>query len=217
MSSGEKASQRCLDPLPLINVQEGGKAPTRCIESCEDSKICVRSDPREELVRIGVVAFSEPSIPKVVLFQGSRQAVHLALNVSPIRQRWWFLPTKISDWIDLTTSYFMSLSLALAILNMLPLPHLDGDVFLVIAARKWLRKRKESRLKTSGNNIGMERRRENASRGARDVAGRFLEDDGEGLDEIWLMKIRRRVHWLVGVFAVTVLCGSTLLHLILGS
>jgi len=44
-----------------------------------------------------------------------------------------------------------------------------------------------------------------------------LEDDGEGLDEIWLMKIRRRVHWLVGVFAVTVLCGSTLLHLILGS
>lgn len=212
ISSGSESSQRCLDPLPLINQAKKQDSSSRCIDSCTDSSsICIRPDPREELVRLEVIDRSQFSIPKVVLFQGSRQAIHSALEVSPFRPRWWFLPSQVLEWFELTTSYFLSLSLALALLNMLPLPHLDGDAFMTIAARKWLESRKGSRTRTSE----MERRRDNASRGTRDVAGRFV-GEGEESDEVWLMKVRRRVHWLVGIFAVTVLCGSTLLHLILG-
>lgn len=142
--NNDRTQGRCYDPTFLVE----GKAE-RCMASCPFTdangypaeSICVRPDNREELLRITV---QEQGIgkkqEKVVLFQGNRYAVHIALKVSPYAFRLWSglrLPELIFKLLSMIFNYSLTLSVAMALFNMLPLPTLDGDVFLTMLFAYW--------------------------------------------------------------------------------
>jgi hypothetical protein len=125
---------RCYDPIRLVS----GKVDIRrCSSKCSEDEICIEADIREQLIRIKVTRSGQES-SRVVLFQGSPVTVYSALTVSPYKFRfdWIGLPYHVFQWWNLLLSYLLDLSLAMALLNMLPLPSLDGDVYLafVLAA-----------------------------------------------------------------------------------
>lgn len=142
--TNDRTQGRCYDPVFLVE----GKAE-RCTASCPFTdvngypaeSICVRPDSREELLRITVqeqVAGSTKE--RVVLFQGNRYAVHLALNVSPYAFRLWSgfrWPERMFNLMSMIFNYSLTLSVAMALFNMLPLPTLDGDVFLTMLFAYW--------------------------------------------------------------------------------
>lgn len=133
-------SGRCFDPSLLVETKT-----RRCQDQCTSSPLqpleCIRPDAREQLLRITI---SESIVQdktatdqlgnssRVVLFQGSRKAVQMALTVSPYDFKFGssIVPWRVYLFLCLIARYTLTLSLAMAVLNMLPLPSLDGDTFL---------------------------------------------------------------------------------------
>ncbi|PWN38287.1 uncharacterized protein FA14DRAFT_159922 [Meira miltonrushii] len=142
--TNDRTQGRCYDPVFLVE----GKAE-RCIASCPFTdvngypaeSICVRPDSREELLRITVQEqMAGKTKERVVLFQGNRYAVHLALDVSPYAFRLWSgfrWPGRLFNLMSMIFNYSLTLSVAMALFNMLPLPTLDGDVFLTMLFAYW--------------------------------------------------------------------------------
>jgi hypothetical protein len=119
---------RCYNPIRLVSKK---MEKQRCSKECPEEEICIAPDKREQLIRIQVTRPDQES-SRVVLFQGSPISVYSALTVTPYRFRlgWIDLPYYVFQWWNLFVSYLLNLSLAMALLNMLPLPSLDGDVYL---------------------------------------------------------------------------------------
>lgn len=151
------------------------------------ARVCVAAHPDEQLVRITVQDDSTTldsgksnnsnmvddiehggdgssrlaSVPttRVVLFQGPRLAIYHALSVTVYTPRHAYLglPPSLIRGAQLCVEYFLQLSWALALLNMLPLPSLDGDAFLGLALRELLllllllRRRKRKRGTAAGS------------------------------------------------------------------
>ncbi|MCO5585002.1 hypothetical protein L7F22_038934 [Adiantum nelumboides] len=140
----DRTQGRCYDPVFLVE----GKAE-RCMSSCPFTdangypaeSICIRPDSREELLRITVQKQVAGQMKeRVVLFQGNRYAVHLALDVSPYAFRLWSgfrWPGRMFNLMSMIFNYSLTLSVAMALFNMLPLPTLDGDVFLMMLFAYW--------------------------------------------------------------------------------
>jgi hypothetical protein len=123
---------RCGNPVSLISSKWEVE---RCESMCSpdrsgQARLCIVPDKREQLVRI-LIKQTEDSKPRVVLFQGSTTSIYSALTISPYVFRMQILdfPYHLYRWWTLLISYTLNLSLAMALLNMLPLPSLDGDVY----------------------------------------------------------------------------------------
>ena len=97
-------------------------------------------DEREQILRLTLrdqsssSTVTTPGKDRIVLFQGDRGVVLRTVRVTPYDFRLAFAPWL--EWLFETYSlilhYTFTLSLAMAIFNMLPLPSLDGDIFLLV-------------------------------------------------------------------------------------
>ena len=211
------------------------------------SRTCVVADEREQLVRITVVQADQAS-SRVVLFQGSRTSIYYALAVSPVTVRLESLPLPyhLFQWWSLLLAYTLNLSLAMALLNMLPLPSLDGDVYLQIALAAFVARFHPDDLandyidgadnghkdEESVGGIGMETRvtsrpmsptqlRRPSTLPARlNVAGQRTaprRSTHRLLNARLLAKTQSRLKWIVTFLAVFVFGGSILLHAVKAS
>lgn len=139
---------RCYSASLLVDSQA-----ERCTGRCSADRVCIRPDARESLIRITArETDAQKAIPtvltdnargagrrpgqgrdtRVILFQGDRAAVQHALQVS----MWDFVagfaawPRQGFELTVLVWQYMLTLSVAMTLFNMLPLPGLDGDVYL---------------------------------------------------------------------------------------
>lgn len=157
--SRDGSQGRCIEPTSLAQ-SKAIRCSVKCSRKANGAEqICVSPDEREELLRITVadqVSASTSAVPlslevpndtmgkgasRVVLFQGNRYAVRLAMDVSSYDFRFgeFFWPQRLFDWCASVVRYTFTLSLAMALFNMLPLPTLDGDAFLAMLFACWLR------------------------------------------------------------------------------
>lgn len=116
---------RCLDLRDLLGGPVSSRPP-RCADQCADSQVCVRPDERAQLVRLSVVD-SPAADPRTVLHQGPRLPIARDVVVGPLQATAWWAPQALPWLTDALASSTISISLALAFLNMLPIPRLDGD------------------------------------------------------------------------------------------
>jgi membrane-associated protease RseP (regulator of RpoE activity) len=135
----------------------------RCRGSCPNDdrtgqkRNCILADEREQLVRITIIQTGQTST-RVVLFQGATESIYSALPVSSFtfRINWFPLPYHVFQWWTLLVTYILNLSLAMAILNMLPLPSLDGDVYFQFMLKTLI-----SRYHTTDDEISTPNRQDN--------------------------------------------------------
>lgn len=124
---------------------------TECAGDSRSSRICIRPIDAEGILGIRFVPFEAANKreERVVLFAGDRATVYRDVQVNHRRPRGGTVGRVVIHWMELLLlsveclnaplhelieiyrrRYFATLSLALATLNLLPLPHLDGTHIL---------------------------------------------------------------------------------------
>lgn len=144
------SSDACLVPLTdeetprCTNVQDllvpTTSAVTRCEGLCTNGQMCVRLRGGEEFLRISVQSDDQKSPTRVVLWRGARDEIYQGVDVTRWRPRLPFLPLWFPNLAAEVVQYIQTLTLSLFLLNVLPLPQLDGGILLDAVLRHLERK-----------------------------------------------------------------------------
>ncbi|SCZ97104.1 BZ3500_MvSof-1268-A1-R1_Chr4-2g06993 [Microbotryum saponariae] len=125
-------SYACLEPSSIFSPPSKKQGPTRCLDDrgCSlTAQKCTSLKSDQRILRIGVEdPLSPDGITKILIYQGPRTAVlhHVSITTDLPRTR--LIPLLYLRTIERFYSHLLGLSLALAFFNLLPLPHLDGQV-----------------------------------------------------------------------------------------
>jgi len=142
-------SEACLVPLTdeetprCANAQEllvPTSAFTRCEGSCTNGQMCVRLRGGEEFLRISVQSDDRNNTMRMVLWRGAREEIYQGVDVTRWRPRSQFLPLWFPNLATKIAQYIQTLTLSLFLLNVLPLPQLDGGILLDAVLRHFERK-----------------------------------------------------------------------------
>jgi len=133
-------SEACLIPLrsdetPRCVEASGLLVPTeievtRCEWSCADGQTCARLRRGEQFLRIGVQSVDHESSTRVVLWRGQHEEIYDDVDVTRWRPRWPILPLWLPTLVTEIIIYTRTLTLSLFLLNVLPLPRLDGGILM---------------------------------------------------------------------------------------
>ncbi|KAI9457607.1 hypothetical protein BJY52DRAFT_465448 [Lactarius psammicola] len=133
-------SEACLIPLTDEETPRCTNAPellvpttntvTRCEGLCTKGQMCVRLRGGEEFFRISVQSDNHKHPTRIVLWRGARDEIHQAVDVTRWRPRSPFLPLWLPNLTAEVMQYIQTLTLSLFLLNLLPLPQLDGGILL---------------------------------------------------------------------------------------
>ncbi|KAF8324140.1 uncharacterized protein EI90DRAFT_2361735 [Cantharellus anzutake] len=124
----------CLDPLLILDPATPPplhRTLERCnpqrADSCEEGWSCVRPSPKEQLVRISVrpPSWIDPQTFTIV-WRGPKEEVLDQIVIGKFQPRHWIVPPSIPLIVGLFQAYAFAISLSLFVLNLLPVPILDG-------------------------------------------------------------------------------------------
>ncbi|KZO94428.1 hypothetical protein CALVIDRAFT_539169 [Calocera viscosa TUFC12733] len=118
----------CLSPLSLFN--RNNTTPRRCDPSgCPVQHLCIIPSPEAQLLRITFVDM-ERGKERVVVWKGPRSEVWRQVRVGTYLSRTPLIPLWLPDLVNLFISYNLTVTIALYLFNLLPLPLLDGGQVL---------------------------------------------------------------------------------------
>ncbi|SCV69570.1 BQ2448_2590 [Microbotryum intermedium] len=130
-------SYACLEPSSILSPPSENPGPMRCLDDrgCHPpGQSCTTLRNDQQILRIGVEnPRSEEGYTKILIYQGPRTAVlhqgkFTPFSITTDLPRISLIPLLYLRTIERFYSHLLGLSLALAFLNLLPLPHLDGQV-----------------------------------------------------------------------------------------
>ncbi|CAL1710715.1 unnamed protein product [Somion occarium] len=133
--------QRCLPPLTILDVKSS-QAARRCSSAsdCTETDFCLISKSKNVMMRIEYYISDSvvPGIPhddldarlKSIVWSGPKEEILEDVEVGTYLPRFPFLPRRLPTTIGLFVEYLSTLSLSLFLLNLLPLPLLDGGQLL---------------------------------------------------------------------------------------
>ncbi|KAI0794850.1 hypothetical protein C8Q75DRAFT_803692 [Abortiporus biennis] len=205
---------RCVSPLNLLSIRNQ-LSLKRCDipMDCTDHEVCITPRGDQELTRITLwiprylhsYGSSPELLPKdlggeekVVLWSGSGDEILEEVEVTTYLPRYRFLPIGLPHWFDVLTTYLTTLTLSLYLFNLLPLPYLDGEQFLIALLNLLL----VAKLSSSEDALDL---------GDLEGGLNASADDGGSIGrekERWKMRIIKAmkgfVGWLIGIWFV---CG----------
>ncbi|KAH7911755.1 hypothetical protein BJ138DRAFT_1084989 [Hygrophoropsis aurantiaca] len=122
----------CLDPIPILTENRH-----RCstVAECGAVETCVKLHDTEQLLRISLQR--NPVLPssindEVILWAGPKAEVWEQVKVGTLIPRFSFLPLGLPNTIKEFMNYLLLTNLSLYLLNLLPLPGLDGSQLLTV-------------------------------------------------------------------------------------
>ncbi|KAH7919843.1 hypothetical protein BV22DRAFT_1099015 [Leucogyrophana mollusca] len=124
--------RHCVDPIPIMTQDRN-----RCTDvmRCGASEACIKPRDHEELLRISVQrdsALREPLSDEVILWAGPKTEIWEQVEIGTLVPRLGFLPPQLPYVVIRLFGYLMLTNFSLFLLNLLPLPGLDGTQLLVI-------------------------------------------------------------------------------------
>lgn len=134
------ATGRCLDPNAVLGTPN--LAPCSSSQACPGGGVCVQADPKEQLVRMEVLRGAGSGLleTSVVVLRGSPADIAQSLAVSTREVRPWIQSVlgplltsvlwRVAETASVWLYYALLVNVALCLLNMLPLPALDGSSLL---------------------------------------------------------------------------------------
>ncbi|EJT96560.1 hypothetical protein DACRYDRAFT_120048 [Dacryopinax primogenitus] len=118
----------CLSPLSLFN--RNNTTPRRCDPAgCPGQDLCIVPSAESQLLRIAFVDM-ERGKERVVVWKGPRLEVYRQVRVGTYLPRTPLIPFWLPDLVNLFISYNLTVTIALYLFNLLPLPLLDGGQVL---------------------------------------------------------------------------------------
>ncbi|KZT51544.1 hypothetical protein CALCODRAFT_521297 [Calocera cornea HHB12733] len=118
----------CLSPLSLFN--RNNTTPRRCDPAgCPGQHLCIIPSPEAQLLRITFIDMDRGK-ERVVVWKGPRSEVWRQVRVGTYLPRTPLIPFWLPDLVNLFISYNLTVTIALYLFNLLPLPLLDGGQVL---------------------------------------------------------------------------------------
>ncbi|KIY66327.1 hypothetical protein CYLTODRAFT_491571 [Cylindrobasidium torrendii FP15055 ss-10] len=123
------SDRACIDAVPLLT---SSNKTTRCQSDaeCGDDGTCIRPDENAKLLRITMLEYIRGEDPEIILWRGDKEEIWETVTVDILRPRLQIFPSWLPGVVFLFESYMQTITLSLFLLNLLPLPFLDGSQFL---------------------------------------------------------------------------------------
>ncbi|KAL4080055.1 hypothetical protein V8B97DRAFT_2054053 [Scleroderma yunnanense] len=124
-----QSDQYGFDPIPILT-----GSPARCDASggCIPSSSCMALQRGQQLVRITLLDLSHDGEEEVVLWSGPREEIWEQVQVSTLKSRIPFVSSQLLFYGLDFLEYLKLINLSLYLVNMLPVPALDGFNFLAV-------------------------------------------------------------------------------------
>jgi len=118
----------CIDPVPLLT-DRGDSRRCSSTQPCNPRSICIRPTALEHLLRI---TFRYEESETVVLWSGPPVEVWEQVEVGDLLSRTFLSPIWLPKVLENYFMYLKVVMLSLYLVNLLPLPFLDGDQLLAV-------------------------------------------------------------------------------------
>lgn len=118
-----------MDPIPIFI---GNVSRCKTSSDCTTSWSCIALRQDQQLVRITLMNALDDQQEQVVVWSGPRREIWEQVEVSVLSPRIPFISHKFLRYAVDLLEYIKSINLSLYLVNMLPIPSLDGDQFLLV-------------------------------------------------------------------------------------